>query len=287
VSAAPGFATISFLSDFGLDDVFVGVCHGVLARLAPAARVIDLTHAVEPGDVRQGAALLARAVPHLPVAVHLAVVDPGVGTARRGVVVSTGRGDALVGPDNGLLPPAGDALGGVTGAWELAGGDRPPASATFHGRDVFAPAAAAVAGGAAPASLGPRIAGLDRLRPAHLRVDAGGRRVDAEVVLIDRFGNLQLAAAPAHVPVLGVRPGDAVEVSVDGRRWEAAYVRTFGDLAPGGLGLYEDSDGQLALAVNAGSAAELVGAARGAVVTIRAGRSGGGRLQVGDSGGPR
>lgn len=254
------FAVVSFLTDFGLDDVFVGVCHGVLARAAPHARVVDLTHAVTAGDVVEGALLLARAVPHLPESVHLAVVDPGVGTARRGIAVATARGDVLVGPDNGLLLPAAEALGGRTGAWSLESPEHRllPTSATFHGRDVFSPAAGAVASGAAPSELGPPVADPVRLELPRARPAGDGWEVP--VVLVDRFGNLQLGVGP------DVLAPDSSAARVDGR--EVPVVATFGDLPPGELGLYVDSDGQLALAVNGGSAADRLGLGRGDLVTV-------------------
>lgn len=275
-SASPGatppgasFGVVSFLSDFGLDDPFVGICHGVVLRVAPTVRIVDLTHAVEPGDVPQGALLLARAMPYAPVGVHLAVVDPGVGTSRRGVAIATARGDVLVGPDNGLLASAARTLGGPTGAWELTNPVHrlTPVSQTFHGRDIFAPAAGAVASGVEPAVLGEVVsdlADLDPLPPAVVTAE----RLEAQVVHVDRFGNLQLAAVREDLGLLRLDLGDELLVSVGARRSRATYVRTFGELARGALGLYEDSDWQLALAVRGGSAARSLDAGRGSVVTV-------------------
>ncbi|MFN2555261.1 MAG: S-adenosyl-l-methionine hydroxide adenosyltransferase family protein [Nitriliruptorales bacterium] len=261
---------VSFLSDYGLDDTFVGVCHGVVLRIAPHVHIIDVTHAVAPGDVREGAVLLARATPYLPVGVHLAVVDPGVGTARRAVAIRTARKDVLVGPDNGLLLPASRSLGGMTGAWEVTNPDHrlPPVSRTFHGRDVFAPAAAAIALGTEPAVLGAAVSGLVDPDPLPTPV-VTPQRLEAEVVHVDRFGNLQLGAVGEDLGVLGLDVGADVLVSVAERRSRATYVRTFGELAEGGLGLYEDSDWQLALAVRGGSAAVRLEANRGATVSVR------------------
>ncbi|MDP8930314.1 MAG: SAM-dependent chlorinase/fluorinase [Actinomycetota bacterium] len=260
---------VSFLSDFGLDDAFVGVCHGVVLRIAPHVRIVDVSHCVEPGDVRQGALLLARATPYFPVAVHLAVVDPGVGTARRGVAIGTVRGDVLVGPDNGLLTPAARTLGGMTGAWELTNPEHrlAPVSRTFHGRDVFAPAAGAVASGVEPAELGDAVTGLVDLEPMAPPV-VTRELLEAEVVYVDRFGNLQLSADREDLEVLGLDLDQDLLVSVAARRSRATYVRTFGELADGALGLYEDSDWQLALAVKGGSAARMFEAGRGAIVRV-------------------
>ena len=135
---------ITFLSDFGLQDDFVGTCHGVIARIAPDATIIDITHGIEPQAILQGALVLANTVPYMPEGVPLAVVDPGVGTGRRSLAVRDATGRLYVGPDNGLLVPAAEKQGGVQGVWELANAAYmlEPVSRTFHGRDVFAPAAA-------------------------------------------------------------------------------------------------------------------------------------------------
>lgn len=270
-SPTGGFDVVTFLSDFGRRDVFVGVCHGAIAGRAPHVRIIDLTHEVDPHDVAQGAELLSRAVGHLPVAVHLAVVDPGVGTERRGVAVSTGRGDVLIGPDNGLLLPAAEVLGGVTGAHELTAPTvrSEHVSATFHGRDVFSPAAAEAANGTPPDRFGPVVADLRRLGGPSPRIDRSARQLDAHVVLVDRFGNLQLDVDATVLDDLGFGPGDAVTVASSAVTEDVRVVRTFGGLARGELGLYPDSDGRVALAVNAGSAAEHLRAGRGDRVTVR------------------
>ncbi|MEU1837033.1 SAM hydrolase/SAM-dependent halogenase family protein [Micromonospora chersina] len=259
--APAGGPWISLTTDYGLADGFVAACHGVLARLAPTARVIDVTHLVPPADVRRGAAVLAQTVPYLPVGVHVAVVDPGVGTARRGVALAT-PGGLLVGPDNGLLLDAAEALGGITGAVELTNPAwlAPAVSRTFHGRDVFAPVAARLALGAPPAEAGPAVdpATLVRL-PAPL-VRADDRGFTAEVLTVDHFGNVQLAAPGELLSGLPER------VRVAGR--EAVHGRTFGDAPVGGLVAYVDSAGLVALAVNTGRAVDLLGVRPGEVVTV-------------------
>ncbi len=152
------FDWVSLTTDYGLADGFVAACRGVIAQKAPKAQVIDVSHAVPPQDVRRGATILAQVVPYLPPAVHIAVVDPGVGTARLGILVVTEEG-VLVGPDNGLLVPAAGALGGIQGVYELASEEYrlPTVSHTFHGRDIFAPAAAYLTLGVEPADFGPEI----------------------------------------------------------------------------------------------------------------------------------
>jgi S-adenosyl-L-methionine hydrolase (adenosine-forming) len=253
-----GFSWISLTTDYGLDDGFVAACHGVIARHAPAVRVIDVTHLVPPGDVRRGAAVLAQTLPDLPPAVHVAVVDPGVGTARRGIAVRT-PGGLLVGPDNGLLPEAADALGGAVEAVELTSPEWMAArvSRTFHGRDVFAPVAARLALGAPLTGAGPPVgpAGLVRLPPPVVRTEPGW--LEAEVLTVDRFGNVQLAGTVVELD----RLGPLVVVGAGGHR--AVRGGTFADAAPGGPVVLVDSAGRIAVAVNGGSAAALLGVRAG------------------------
>ncbi len=250
---------ISFTTDYGLEDGFVAACHGVIARLAPEARVIDVTHLVPPGDVARGAHVLAQTVPSLPRGVHLAVVDPGVGTERRPIAIEAVDGGHLVGPDNGLLVPAAEALGGIRRAVHLtnAAWFAPDVSRTFHGRDVFAPVAARLAGGADLSDAGNATAALVRLPPPHLHRLPDG--VTAEILTVDRFGNLQLAARADTLP-------DLSGVAVNGR--PATAGGTFGDAAPGALVVFADSAGYLAVAVNGGSAAALLDARAGDRVTV-------------------
>jgi S-adenosylmethionine hydrolase len=264
-----GYDWISFTSDYGLEDHFVGVCHGVMARVAPAARVIDVSHAVPAQDVGHGALVLAQAVAYLPRAVHLAVVDPGVGTGRGMVAVEAG-GQVLVGPDNGLLVPAAEALGGVgrVHALENPAYRLEPVSATFHGRDVFAPAAAHLAAGVDPAELGPELdpAGLARLEAAGPRVD--GERAHGRVLGVDHFGNLVLDLRRQDVEAVGVAIGDPVELRLGGRAHRLVFAETFASVPAGGLLLHEDSFGSLAVAVNLGRAADRLGARPGDPVRL-------------------
>ncbi|MFU8850524.1 SAM hydrolase/SAM-dependent halogenase family protein [Micromonospora sp. SL1-18] len=283
-------AWISLTTDYGLADGFVAACHGVLARLAPSARVIDVTHLVPPADVRRGAAVLAQTVPYLPVGVHVGVVDPGVGTSRRGIGLAT-PGGLLVGPDNGLLLDAAEALGGITEAVELTNPAwlAPAVSRTFHGRDVFAPVAARLALGAPLAEAGPAVepATLVRLPAPVIRTEPDG--FAAEVLTVDHFGNVQLAAPaglldgfPEQVRVVGPadrqlhlgasdatpRP-EAVGEAVGG----AVAVRggTFDDAPAGELVVYADSAGLVAVAVNTGRAADRLGVRPGDVLTVTRG----------------
>jgi S-adenosylmethionine hydrolase len=256
---------VTFLSDYGLEDDFVGVCHGVIARIAPDVRVVDITHGIGRHDALAGALVLRRALPFTPAGVHLAVVDPGVGSARRAVALRCAADDGrvLVGPDNGLLMLAAQAFGGVVEAVDI--GASPFAlervSASFHGRDLFAPVAAHLALGASLAAAGSPLdphdlVVLDLPRPERV---AGG--LVAHVLQADRFGNVALDAVASD---LDARPGEAVRVG----SVRAMYARTFADVPPGGLVLYEDSYGALSLAINRGSALDALGLAVGASVEI-------------------
>jgi S-adenosylmethionine hydrolase len=214
---------ITFLSDYGYEDEFAGVCRAVISQIAPGAPLIDLTHGIGRQDVRQGAVVLANALPSCPPGVHLAVIDPGVGSDRRAVAVAAAEGRILVGPDNGLLSRALDRLGGALDAVELSRSPfrLEPVSATFHGRDLFAPVA------------------------AHLSLGAS-----------------MLADGP-------LQPGDSLEVRAPDGRWEAVWARTFADVGPADVLLFEDSSGALALAVSGGSAAGLMDLSPDREVTLR------------------
>jgi len=255
---------ITFLSDYGLEDGFVGVCHGVIATICPQARVIDIAHGVPRHDVRAGAVLLRGALPHMPVGVHLAVVDPEVGAERRAVALRVADQRLLVGPDNGLLSLAAAGAGGVVEAAEIARSPfrLEPVSATFHGRDVFAPVAARLAGGAALAEAG-ELFDPDKLVRIELpRSRRAGSALVTGPIYLDRFGNVQLGAGSEEIATYGLKLGRRVELEVGRRgRHEARYVRTFADVEPGELLVYEDACGALALAVRGGSAAARLGLA--------------------------
>jgi S-adenosylmethionine hydrolase len=252
---------ISLTTDYGLYDGFVATLHGILGQRAPGVRVLDVTHLIPPGDVRRGAAVLAQTVVHLPRAVHVAVVDPGVGSTRRGVALQS-PGGLLIGPDNGLLIAAAAALGGVNRAVELTNAAwlAEAISATFHGRDVFAPTAARLATGAALDEAGATIDPASLIRLPEPVVRIGDDMVEAEVVMVDRFGNVQLAAdlqAAVALPEL---------LSVEGM--PARQALTFSDVAPGQLVVFADSAGKLALAINGGRAAVVLSVQPGDLVRI-------------------
>jgi hypothetical protein len=267
---------ITFLSDYGHDDEFVGVCHGVIARRCPQARVIDLTHMVPPHDVRAGAILLRSALPYLPEGVHLAVVDPGVSatgpSSRRAVALRTVEQDrVLVGPDNGLLMPAAERLAGVREAVDI--GESPerlePVSRTFHGRDIFAPVAAALAAGRALAEVGEPVEPdtLRRMGIPSAELEDGVLR--AHVLRSDTFGNLILDASNEQLLALGAELGEALDVRGGDARHTALYAATFADVRPGELLIYEDAQQMVSLAVNRASAAQLLGAEQDDELLIR------------------
>ena len=249
---------ITFLSDYGTSDEFAGICRAVIARIAPGAQVIDISHGVRRHDVHHGAAVLANAIGYAPAGVHLAVVDPGVGTPRRPVAVAAAEdGQLFVGPDNGLLTPALERAGGPVEAVDIAATPvrLDPVSATFHGRDLFAPVAAHLALGEPLAGLGEPIdpATLERIERPRPAVEPGVG-LEAEVGQVDTFGNLTLVATAADAGDAGFGVGDRLRVRGPRRSDEAVYALTFADAEPGEMVLLVDSASALALAVNRGDA---------------------------------
>jgi S-adenosylmethionine hydrolase len=265
---------ITFLSDYGLADDFVGICHGVIARICPQARVIDLTHGIARHDVRSGAIVLAEAIPYTPVGVHLAVVDPDVGAQRRAVALRSGDGRRFVGPDNGLLMLAAEAAGGIVEAVDIAQSSfrLQPVSATFHGRDIFAPVAAALAQGATLAQAGEPADPVDLVSVSLPRAEIRDGAVVAHVRYVDRFGNLQLNVGHEELGRSGLRLGHAATIEPgDGSAHPVHYVRTFADAVPDELLLYEDARRRLAIAVNHGDASARLGLAVDDELRIRPG----------------
>jgi hypothetical protein len=288
--------TVFFLSDFGTQDEFAGVVHAVIVRRAPGATVIDLTHHVPPFDVRAGSHTLVRAVPHLGPGVVLGVVDPGVGTARRGICIEVplAAGGTLffVGPDNGLLVAAAESAGEapIAHVVELRREETPPdRGATFDGRDLFAPAVAALCGGSAPEELGEAVdpASLVRLIGGVVeqgRLHDGRTCLRAEVTWVDHFGNLQLAATVADARIAGIPLEGSIELAA---RIEAGNeyldglphslvpagvalrcVDAFGDLTPGEFGLLVDANGHLAVVAGEASAASWLNVAAGELLIL-------------------
>ena len=259
MSSAPPPRPVTFLTDFGYGDEYAGVCRLVIVGIDPRIRVIDLSHGIPPGDVRRGALALAAAARFSPPAVHLAVVDPGVGTNRRAQVLTCGD-HHLVGPDNGLLTLAASVLGGIDAAFDVSGtAVRVGESDTFHGRDVFSPVAAELAAGAAPGELGEPV-GFRELVDLRLPEPVvAPARVDAHALYLDQYGNVILNL---HEEVLdgtffGVGATVRLETSIEAT--EVPVGRTFADVSAGDPVVFTDSTGYLAIAVNRGSAAARFG----------------------------
>ena len=264
------FGTITFLTDFGVQDEFVGVCHGVIRRIAGDVTVIDVTHGIPPQDVVQGAVVLARALPFLPVGVHLAVVDPGVGSERRPIAIRTRTGRILVGPDNGLLSPSAHREG-VDEVRTLANPryHLEPVSHTFHARDVFAPVAAHLARGVPFDDLGDAVAASAVVQLALPRAAVADGEIRGRVLTVDRFGNLSTNVAAGDLDALGLAAGDSVAVVFDGAEVVARLGATYADAGDGGLVVHEDSAGAIAIALRNGSAAAVTGAVAGDEVRLR------------------
>lgn len=262
---------VSLLTDYGRDDDFVGVCHGVIRGIHPDAQIVDITHGIRRYAVRQGALVLRNTLPYMPVGVHVAVVDPQVGSERRAIALQTDDGRFLVGPDNGLLSLAWERCGGVRLAVDLTRSPHrlEPVSATFHGRDIFAPVAARLATGAELAEAG------DPLDPAALATvelpvaSRDGDAVAAHALVVDRFGNVGLNVQRDELAGTGMALGDTVEIEVAGERYLATYAQTFADVKPGELIVYEDSYRTLAVAINRGDAAGTLGLHPDAEVRLR------------------
>jgi S-adenosylmethionine hydrolase len=265
--------TITFLSDYGQADDFVGTCHGVMARICPDARILDISHGIVRHDTRHGALVLRNTLPYFPAGVHLAVVDPQVGRDRRAVALRTAEGDrVLVGPDNGLLSLAADRFGGVVEAADV--GRSPwrlePVSATFHGRDIFAPVAARLAAGEPLAEAGDPCDPADLVAMELPSPRREGDALVAHALAIDRFGNAQLDVTHEDLTGSGLRLGRPCELQVGRQRFTAWYAVTFADVSAGELLVYEDAYRTLAVAVNRGSAASLLGLAPDSELRIAA-----------------
>lgn len=245
----PRYPIVSLTTDYGLDDGFVAACHGVIAQWSAQARIIDVSHMIPPGDIVGGAIVLAQTVPYLPTGVHMAVVDPGVGTTRRPVAVETESG-VLVGPDNGLLPWAAAALGGAKRATVLTETrfHRHPVSHTFHGRDIFAPVSAALASGVDITELGQPLKVDDLVTLPEPVTRTTEEELHAQVMSVDRFGNLQLSADGELLD------GYGENFEINGHR--AVRGDMFAAAPRGTLVVLVDSADKVAIAVNGGSAAE-------------------------------
>lgn len=248
---------VCFLTDFGLADDFVGTCKGVMLRVAPGLSIVDLTHEVPGFEVEAGAEILQHATRYMPPdTVYLAVVDPGVGTSRRALALETSRGALLVGPDNGLLVPAAESLGGVREAVALTDPDYHvhPVSNTFHGRDVFAPVAAHLASGTSLTDVGQGVEPSSLMRLDQIEASRqDGEMLETGIISIDRFGNARLSLMQEHS---GLRYGDLLQVDTGDGQMSVRYVETFGSSNAGELVLVPDSHWRVSLSINKGNAAQ-------------------------------
>jgi S-adenosyl-L-methionine hydrolase (adenosine-forming) len=262
---------VTFTSDYGLEDEFVGVCHGVILMLAPHVRIVDVHHNILRQQIQHGAVVLEQSIKFLPEGVHLAVVDPSVGSARRPIVVETRSGQIFVGPDNGLLFPASVECGGATRAWDIKNEEflLRPISRTFQGRDIFAPAAAHIANGVAPSELGPGVP-IDEL--VQLEIPQAWLHDDhlhAEVLQVDRFGNLQFNFGRHELADAGLDSGEKLlEVRMEGHRLRVPLGGTFADVDIGDYVMVADSYNHLSLAVNKGDAAGKLQATAGSTAIV-------------------
>jgi S-adenosylmethionine hydrolase len=252
---------VTLLTDYGHDDDFVGVCHGVIRSIAPEVQIVDITHGIPRYGVRHGALVLRNTLPYMPEGVHIAVVDPQVGTERRGVALRCEDGRLLVGPDNGLLSLAWPRFGGVDLAIDISRSPHrlEPVSATFHGRDIFAPVAAQLAAGAELADAGEPLEASELATIELPEPRQEGDALVAHALIVDRFGNVGLDVDHDRLAGTGITLGQSVDVEVAGQRAVATYAHTFADVEPGGLLVYEDAYRTLALAVNRGDAARALG----------------------------
>jgi S-adenosylmethionine hydrolase len=247
---------ITFLTDFGLEDEWVGTCHGVILKILSDAEIIDITHQIPSFDIRKGAFVLVSSLPFMPQGVHLAVVDPGVGRERRAVIVESRRGDFLVGPDNGLLIPVVERLGGVERVVQITNDEYflKPISSTFHARDVFSPVSAYVAKGVDLTSFGPLLDPSTLVPAPWSPAIIKDNEVEADIIDVDKFGTLRLNSRASDLGELGVSKGDWVRIKWGSRRWDIPVVEAFAEVESGKPLLVVDSSGYVSIAVNLGRA---------------------------------
>jgi S-adenosylmethionine hydrolase len=247
---------VTFLSDYGLDDHLVGVCKGMIARIAPHVRIIDVCHQVKPQDVGIGATILAEAVPYLPVGIHLALVDPFKATHARGVAVRCADGSVFVSPDNGVASRGWEVAGGAVEAYEIANRElwAPNPARSFRGRDIFAPVAAHLACGVPLDQVGPSVPVGSLVQVETTVPSVHGDHVHGAIRMVDHFGNLALNVRRSDLEAAGIQLGDVLELRCGGRALEVPFTLAFGEVPPGRTVVCEDSFRAITVAVNGGRA---------------------------------
>ncbi len=262
---------VTLLSDFGWAHEWVAAMKGVIRSIAAEVELMDIAHDIPPFELPKAALVLAAAVPHMPVGVHLAVVDPGVGTARKALALRAGRGDFLVGPDNGILLPAAVRLGGLAAAVSVENGEymRQAVHPTFHGRDIFAPAAAHLARGVDLEELGPALDPASLVPAPFEQAQAGEDALYCRVIDVDRFGSLRLNAGWELLEEAGFAGEERLAVDIADVIYDCALQTTFGESAGNpSLFIFPDSSGQVGLGADLARADEITGAGPGSAVFI-------------------
>lgn len=249
---------ISFLSDYGYEDGWIASCKGVILTIAPKARFLDISHGISSFNVRKGALVLASTLPYLPKGIHVAIIDPGVGTARRGIIMQVKRGDFLVGPDNGIFGPVIERLGGAKEGVEITNKKymSKEICATFHGRDIFSPVAAHLFLGVKMGEFGQKIKPREMQQSPWKKPKIANDQVIGEIIDIDKFGTLRSNISPEIIEKIGLEKTNQILSEWSNNTFDAPFVDTFGEVEEGKKLLLVDSTGLLSLAINCGNAAE-------------------------------
>ena len=252
------FGIITLTTDFGYKDEAVASMKGVILSINPQVRIVDISHGIPPFNIGEGAWVMMRSLKYFPPAIHVGVVDPGVGSSRRAIVIETANTSLLVGPDNGLLLPPANELGGIKRVYEIENPDLMlhPVSISFHGRDIFSPVAAHLSRGIKIGKVGPPIKVESLIPPPWSPPEIRENLIRGQIIHIDHFGNLY-----TNIPIEKVREvGSVFEITLGDRCEIAKLVKTFSSVSRGTLALKDDAYGYLEISVNLGSAKEMFSA---------------------------
>jgi len=263
---------VTFITDFGLDWGPVGICHAVMRGINPQISIVDISHGIPAFDIRAGAWVLTSIFPYVPPAVHVVVVDPGVGTQRLPIAILCRRGDVLIGPDNGVLIPATRRLGGIVEARKISNKAlmRPDISYTFHGRDIFCPVAAHLSSGVSFEDVGEILPISDLVQAPWREPEIDGHRVVAEVAILDKFGNIRTNIEAADWPL---STGEKIILKHKNNQVNLPVARTFGEVNRGDLLIYEDSSRFICIGQNLGHAGNTLGIGPGDTIQLERARS--------------